>query len=75
MSLVGFDDLVYSAYCQPPLTTVRHSMYETGRVAATAMLAMLNNQEPQFDAPKPQLMIRNSTRPVGAPLRNRRKGD
>lgn len=75
MSLVGFDDLVYSAYCQPPLTTVRHSMYETGRVAATAMMAMLNNQEPQFDAPKPQLMIRNSTRPVGAPSRNRRKGD
>jgi LacI family transcriptional regulator len=73
VSLVGFDDLVGSPYFQPPLKTVRHSMYQTGRVAANAMLAMLGNQEPQLDPPKPELMVRSSTRSLSAPQRSRRK--
>ncbi len=38
VSIVGFDDIGVSAVLDPPLTTVRQSPYDIGRVAATQLL-------------------------------------
>ncbi len=64
VSLIGFDDLPGSRYMLPPLTSVRHSIFEIGAIAARAIIAMLENGAPQLQAPAPLLVIRDST---GAP--------
>ena len=65
ISIVGFDDLIMSRYTMPPLTTVRHSVYETGAQAAVAMLALLQGQEPTAKLPAPELVLRESARRAG----------
>ena len=40
LSIVGFDDLPWSAYLDPALTTVRHPSREMGRVAAERLFAV-----------------------------------
>lgn len=62
VSLVGFDDLIMARYAMPPLTTVRQSVYEIGVEAATAMLEMLRGGKPRAQLPKPELVLRESTR-------------
>lgn len=42
VSVVGFDDLPWGAYVDPPLTTVRQPGREMGRIAAEKVLAALN---------------------------------
>ena len=64
VSLVGFDDLAPARFSVPPLTTIRHSIYEIGCEAAAAMLAMLQGGEPVADLPRPELVARESTRRV-----------
>lgn len=54
ISLIGFDDLISSAYTTPPLTTVRQPLIELGRAASEAVLALLNGQ------PLPQLTFTTS---------------
>ncbi|MBN2389475.1 MAG: substrate-binding domain-containing protein, partial [Anaerolineae bacterium] len=44
VAVVGFDDVVESAYTMPPLTTVRMPNYEMGRVAAELALAQIKGQ-------------------------------
>ncbi|AEB11430.1 LacI family DNA-binding transcriptional regulator [Marinithermus hydrothermalis] len=46
VSVVGFDDLVFAAYLDPPLTTLRQPAYELGRAAAKAVLACLDGAVP-----------------------------
>ncbi|MFT7722372.1 MAG: LacI family DNA-binding transcriptional regulator [Roseateles sp.] len=62
VSIVGFDDLVPSRYMLPPLTTVRHAIYEIGVQAAAAMLALLRGAPPQVRMPVPELVLRESAR-------------
>ena len=38
VSIAGFDDIDFAAYCYPPLTTVRVPSYEIGRLAATYLI-------------------------------------
>lgn len=71
VSLVGFDDLSGSAYTIPPLTTVRHSIYEIGKLAASVMIQLINGDVPQPKTPLPQLVVRKST--MAAPVPSRRK--
>ena len=61
VSLVGFDDLPVAIYALPPLTTVHVSAYELGRLAATAMLELIDNRVPQGDLPAPRLVQRESS--------------
>lgn len=61
VSLVGFDDLGISAFMAPPLTTVRQSARDIGRIAVEAMRALLDNQEPALSLPEPVLVVREST--------------
>lgn len=63
ISLVGFDDLLSSAYATPPLTTVRQHMFEMGSAAAEGMLRLLEDQDPQLPRFTPDLVIRASTAP------------
>lgn len=61
ISLVGFDDLLTSQFTLPPLTTVKHSIYEIGKIAATAMIQLLERKMPNTVMPKPELVTRKST--------------
>lgn len=65
MSVVGFDDIEFSAYAPVPLTTVRMPLAELGRAGAGLVLDLLDGK----DAPAPQavpaeLVVRESTGPV-----------
>lgn len=63
ISLVGFDNLLSSAYATPPLTTVRQHMYEAGVAAAEGILRLLADQKPNLPRFAPDLVIRASTAP------------
>lgn len=62
VSLVGFDDLLSSAYTTPPLTTVRQSMHGQGQQAAGAILRMLAGEPPDLRPLTADLVRRESTR-------------
>lgn len=62
VSIVGFDDLIMSRYTMPPLSTVRHCVYETGAQAAGAMLSLLRGERPAVQLAAPELVLRESVR-------------
>jgi LacI family transcriptional regulator len=62
VSVIGFDDVVTARYTLPPLSTVHMSVFDMGRLAAEAMLNLLQNVTPQIAAPAPELVVRESTR-------------
>jgi LacI family transcriptional regulator len=64
ISLVGFDDLRNSSFTIPPLTTVRHSIYDIGKSAAMAMVDLLEGRIPSQIAPFPDLVVRESTQRI-----------
>lgn len=68
ISLVGFDDLPTSSYAVPPLTSVHQSAYEQGRLAAFAMLQLVNRQTPSISPPAPVLVARESSKRVSSPV-------
>lgn len=68
LSLIGFDDLPWCAYLDPPLTTVRQDGREMGRAAAREVLAQLAGaRAPQRHTLPTQLVVRASVRDVRAP--------
>lgn len=61
VALVGFDDITESRYTTPPLTTVLQPLYEQGRKAAEAILALLNNNPTADQVVLPtRLIVRRS---------------
>lgn len=63
ISVIGFDDLPWGAYLDPPLTTVRQSAREMGRLAARFALAGLRGERVLAGAVVPaELVIRDSVR-------------
>lgn len=44
ISVAGFDDISFSAYCDPPLTTIAQPAEEFGHTAVTLLLDLLNGQ-------------------------------
>jgi len=44
MSVVGFDDVMYTAQMPPPLTTIRQPLLEVGRMAASLLLRMIEGE-------------------------------
>lgn len=44
LSIVGFDDIKLTQYCDPPLTTVAQPRYEIGRQAMLLLLEQLHGQ-------------------------------
>lgn len=63
ISLIGFDDLPSSLYTTPPLTTVRQPMFDVGRLAAQALLRMVEGEPATLDElPELSLVVRETTR-------------
>lgn len=63
VSLVGFDDLPFSAFMSPPLTTVLQPVYELGLAVAAALLQALGQASASPNAfPPLSLVTRESTR-------------
>lgn len=44
LAVVGFDDIMLSAYVSPPLTTIRQPTYEKGAIATRMLLNMLQGR-------------------------------
>jgi LacI family transcriptional regulator len=71
LSVIGFDDHVWSEFFNPPLTSVAQPSYEIGRIAFEMLLKQLNREtdsqivEGQVILLKATLRIRESTAPPG----------
>lgn len=62
VSVVGFDDLPFAAWTDPPLTTVWQPIVEKGRLAATILIELMNGAAVTSPAPLPtRLVVRAST--------------
>jgi len=48
IAVIGFDDMVWAASLQPPLTVVAQPTYDIGRTAASLLLERLNNPDLPF---------------------------
>jgi DNA-binding LacI/PurR family transcriptional regulator len=62
-AVAGFDDIRISAHCKVPLTTVSQSVFDMGRIAAEALMNIINkNGRPPFrHIIEPALVVREST--------------
>jgi LacI family transcriptional regulator, repressor for deo operon, udp, cdd, tsx, nupC, and nupG len=62
ISLVGFGDVEFAAYSDPPLTTVSVPAYEIGRLAAKVLMEAIDQEasQPRQYCLDADLIIRNS---------------
>ncbi|HKD07607.1 MAG TPA: LacI family DNA-binding transcriptional regulator [Bryobacteraceae bacterium] len=69
LSVVGFDDIMFSEYTQPALTTVAVPRGEIGNAAFQALWAMMNDPEQAGRELRVEthLVVRQSTLPVARP--------
>jgi LacI family transcriptional regulator len=44
MSVIGFDDVMYSSQMAPPLTTIRQPLVEIGRMATNMLLRLIDSE-------------------------------
>ncbi|HTI25682.1 MAG TPA: LacI family DNA-binding transcriptional regulator [Kutzneria sp.] len=65
VSLTGFDDLMFGALCQPPLTTVAMPVVPAGRLAVDLLLDRLANRDAEVRQEEldTQLIVRATTAP------------
>jgi LacI family repressor for deo operon, udp, cdd, tsx, nupC, and nupG len=72
VSVVGFDDIRYSRYTSPPLTTVSQPKNALGREAMAMMIEILNDPEvpPRKRVLAAELVVRGSTGPRSSLYRN-----
>jgi LacI family repressor for deo operon, udp, cdd, tsx, nupC, and nupG len=62
LSVVGFDDLYFAEYLEPPLTTVRQPMRQMGRMAMETLLHIFDGQHSTHNLKVDgQLIVRRST--------------
>ncbi len=62
IAIVGFDDILFTRYSSPSITTVRVPKYELGRQAAQLLFNRLNGQaSSQEIVLQPELIVRQST--------------
>ena len=66
ISIAGFDDLFFSSYTDPPLTTIRQPKQEMGCDAAEILLDLLAGGTPRSIVKQGALMVRQSTAPRAA---------
>ena len=68
MSVIGFDDIEFAAYCSPPLSTVRQPTDLMGQRLIHMLLALIQGQEDVAPEVLPaELIIRESTGPLPTP--------
>lgn len=63
VSLVGFDDILFAAYADPPLTTIHQPKDEMGRLAMNMVLDLLNEKEVANVMMPGKLILRESAAP------------
>jgi DNA-binding LacI/PurR family transcriptional regulator len=64
LSVVGFDDLFFSQYSLPPLTTVRQPMRHMGRIALESLMTLLHGATAQPNVKvSGELIVRRSSAP------------
>jgi DNA-binding LacI/PurR family transcriptional regulator len=65
ISVMGVDDMPSAAYTTPPLTTIRHDLFEVGRRAMDRLLARLKGEIESCQELLPaELIVRESTGPA-----------
>jgi len=66
VSVTGFDDLDFTGYIDPPLTTIRQDYYSLGYMAADSVFQMMSNYMNRKiqQKVKLELIVRHSTGPV-----------
>ena len=67
LSIVGYDDLPFSRYADPPLTTIRQPIREAGRRLAEILLTRITEPDrpPVAELWQPELVLRASHAPAG----------
>ncbi len=65
ISVMGFDDIEFSKYCEPPLTTISQPRYEIGRQSMQMLLDQLHGNAIQSGSRllESKLVVRQSTAP------------
>ncbi|MGR6832445.1 DNA-binding transcriptional regulator CytR [Aliivibrio wodanis] len=65
ISIMGFDDIEFSQYCDPPLTTISQPRYEIGRQSMLMLLELLKGNDVRSGSRllESSLVIRESTAP------------
>jgi LacI family transcriptional regulator len=70
VSVLGFDDVLIAATCNPPLTTIHQPLRSMGQVAASTLLALIRDDmpmpHPAVITVHPKLVVRKSTSPPPA---------
>lgn len=76
MSVVGFDDLSFTEWTAPPLTTVRQPLHEMGAAAARTLLRIIGGErlESARIELETRLVVRDSTARPGLPLDGAHRG-
>jgi DNA-binding LacI/PurR family transcriptional regulator len=66
ISIVGFDDVHYAAYLNPPLTTIRQDFRLMAKHTIDYLIALIEKPETPREQRVivPQLVVRNSTQPL-----------
>lgn len=67
ISVVGYDDIDFSALTHPPLTTIRQPLFALGEKSVSILVSILKNKQKEDKGSKiclmPELVIRKSTGP------------
>ncbi|MGC8683445.1 MAG: LacI family DNA-binding transcriptional regulator [Athalassotoga sp.] len=68
VSVVGYDDISFSSYHTPKLTTVHQPTYEVGQMSTKIMLDMISGVDRRIKHIKiePSLVVRETTRRIGS---------
>ncbi len=67
VSLVGFDDIEFASFVEPPLTTIRQPKDEMGRLATRMLIDLLRGESVTNLLVPGELVVRESTSPPSAP--------
>ena len=60
LSVVGFDDIFFSSFTDPPLTTIKQFKEELGRMAVELLFKLMGGERESLLI-EPELIIRNTT--------------
>ncbi len=63
ISLIGFDDIPFAAYVDPPLTTIHQPKDKMGRLATGMLLDLLSGKKVANVVKQGELIVRESTSP------------
>ncbi len=68
LSVIGFDNIEFALYVDPPLTTIHQPKVEMGRRAMTMLIQLLNGQDVENYMAPGELVLRESTQTLDPSL-------